>query len=94
MGLGRGIRRRRSSSRRRDEGTRKAFDSSFALVRLFTEDLDRRWLARNEGSGKREGGRDPERRDRNRKVPRVDARRARRGDAEEGTSQSGGEEGG
>lgn len=40
------------------------------------------------------GRRDPERRDRNRKVPRVDARRARRGNAEEGTSRSGGEEGG
>lgn len=61
----------------------KAFDSSFVLVRLFTEDLDGRRLARNEGTqdsesekGKGEyielreetGGRE---RDRNRKVRRM-----------------------
>lgn len=39
-----------------EEETRKAFDSSFALVRLFTEDLDRRRLARNEGTRTRTTG--------------------------------------
>jgi len=33
-------------------------------------------------------GRNPERRDRNRKVPRIDARRARRKDAEEETERA------
>lgn len=36
-------------------GGREAFDSSFALVRLFTEDPDRRWLAWNEGVRLRRG---------------------------------------
>ncbi|EFN60635.1 hypothetical protein EAG_05363 [Camponotus floridanus] len=47
--LGRERIRKRSMGRGDKEA--KTFDSSFVLVRLFTEDLDGRRLARNEDTG-------------------------------------------